>query len=102
MYGALSAIFLCVNVVCAALGDRGVGGGSREWTWKLVLIRVLVNDSLFILEAVFLATVLLLLTKHSRSASPYLISKVGKVIMLKATQDKGVLSPFYTSRLVYS
>ncbi|XP_038555538.1 integral membrane protein GPR137 isoform X2 [Micropterus salmoides] len=100
MYGALSAIFLCVNVVCAALGDRGVGGGSREWTWKLVLIRVLVNDSLFILEAVFLATVLLLLTKHSRSASPYLISK-GTTVCRTAALGAAVILLF-ASRACYN
>lgn len=76
MYGALSAIFLSVNVVCAALADRSAGGVSEERTWDLVLVRVLVNDSLFILDAVLLAALLLLLTRHSRSTSPYLISKV--------------------------
>ncbi|XP_039975492.1 integral membrane protein GPR137 [Xiphias gladius] len=74
VYGALNAAFLCVNVVCAALGDRG-RGGSGERTWNLVLVRVIVNDSLFILDAVLLATLLLLLTRHSHSTSPYLISK---------------------------
>lgn len=76
MYGALSITFLCINVVCAFLGDRGAGGGSGKRTWNLVLVRVLVNDLLFILDAVVLAALLLLLTRHSRSTSPYLISKV--------------------------
>lgn len=74
-YGALSAIFLCVNVVCAVLGQRD-GDGFGERTWNLVLVRVLVNDLLFILEAVFLAALLLFLTRHSRSAMPYLNSRV--------------------------
>ena len=74
-YGLLSAVFLCVNVVCAALGERG-NRESGERTWTLVLVRVLVNDLLFILEAVCLVALLLLLTRHSRSTTPYLNSKV--------------------------
>lgn len=85
MYGALSAIFLCVNVVCASLRDRGAGGRSGELTWTLVLVRVLVNDSLFILDAVLLAALLLLLTRHSRSTSPYLISKVCRASVSEET-----------------
>lgn len=85
MYGALSAIFLCVNVVCAALEDRGAGGRSGELTWTLVLVRVLVNDLLFILDAVLLAALLLLLTRHSRSTSPYLISKVRQASVSEET-----------------
>lgn len=77
MYGALSFTFLCVNIVCAVLGDRGVSHGSGEKTWNLVLARVLVNDSLFILDAVLLAALLMLLARHSHSTSPYLMSKVG-------------------------
>lgn len=76
MYSALSGLFLCVNVVCAALGDRAASSGSGARNWNLVLVRVLVNDLLFILDAVLLAALLLLLTRHSRSTSPYLISKV--------------------------
>ncbi|KAJ3588287.1 hypothetical protein NHX12_011880 [Muraenolepis orangiensis] len=75
-YGSLSALFLCVNVVCAVLGRRGAsssgGGGSSPEAWRLVLVRVLVNDLLFLLEAVALAAMLLLLTRHSRAAGPYL------------------------------
>lgn len=84
MYGALSATFLCVNAVCAALGDRGAGGGSGERTWNLVLVRVLVNDSLFILDAVLLAALLLLLTRHSRTTSPYLGTTVCRTAALGA------------------
>lgn len=75
-YGALSTTFLCVNMVCAVLGERGASDWSEERTWNLVLVRVLVNDALFILDAVLLAALLLLLSRHSRSTSPYLISKV--------------------------
>lgn len=72
MYGALSVTFLCVNMACAVVGDRGSG----EQNWNVVLSRVLVNDSLFILEAVLLAALLLLLARHSHSTSSYLIRKV--------------------------
>ncbi|XP_061541256.1 integral membrane protein GPR137 [Phycodurus eques] len=75
MYGALNAIFFCVNVACAALGGRGDSAEPGERTWTLVLVRVLVNDLLFILDAVLLAALLLLLTRHSHSTGPYLTSK---------------------------
>lgn len=76
VYAAMSVVFLCVNVVCASLGERGDTGRSRNKTWTLVLVRVLVNDLLFIIEAVCLATSLLLLTRYSPTISPYLHSKV--------------------------
>ncbi|XP_043113420.1 integral membrane protein GPR137 isoform X1 [Puntigrus tetrazona] len=56
---------------CASLGQHGAGGD----TFRLVLLRVLVNDLLFILEAVCLATSLLLLTRSSPPTTPYLRSK---------------------------
>ena len=63
---ALSLLFLCVNVACGALGRRGGGGegpGAAERAWRLVLVRVLVNDLLFLLEAAVLAATLLLLSR---------------------------------------
>ncbi|XP_018525414.1 integral membrane protein GPR137 [Lates calcarifer] len=99
MYGALNAVFLCVNVVCAALGDRG-RGGSGERTWNLVLVRVIVNDSLFILDAVLLAVLLLLLTRHSHSTSPYLISK-GTTVCRTAALGAAVILLF-ASRACYN
>ncbi|KAM9850096.1 integral membrane protein GPR137 [Aulostomus maculatus] len=99
-YGVLSAIFLCVNVGCAALGDRVGGGGSGGRTWNLVLVRVLVNDLLFILDAVFLAALLLLLTRHSRSTSPFLTSK-GSTVCRTAALGAAVILLF-TSRACYN
>lgn len=100
MYGALSTLFLSINMVCAALGDRGASGGSGDHTWTLVLVRVLVNDLLFILDAVLLAALLLLLTKHSRSTSPYLISK-GTTVCRTATLGAAVILLF-ASRACYN
>ncbi|CAB1324818.1 unnamed protein product [Coregonus sp. 'balchen'] len=39
LYATLSGEFLCVNVVCAALGWNGGSGGAGAKTWSLVLIR---------------------------------------------------------------
>lgn len=81
-YAAISVIFLCINVTCAALGERGSSGEKGKRTWKLVLVRVIVNDLLFIMEAVMLAATLLLLTRQPRSFSPYLMSKVQTPVCL--------------------
>ncbi|KAM7389375.1 hypothetical protein PAMP_023359 [Pampus punctatissimus] len=99
-YGVLSVIFLCVNVVCAALEDRGILTKSEKRTWDLVLVRVLVNDLLFILDAVLLAALLLLLTRHSRFTSPYLISK-GTTVCRTAALGAAVIL-LYTSRACYN
>nr|XP_057919631.1 integral membrane protein GPR137 isoform X2 [Doryrhamphus excisus] len=99
-YGALNAIFFCVNVVCAALGDRGDGTGPGERTWNLVLVRVLVNDLLFILDAVLLAAVLLLLTRHSHSTGPYLSSKGTSVCRMAALGAAVIF--LFTSRACYN
>ncbi len=83
MYATMSIIFLFVNIVCASLGQHGASGGAGDNTWRLVLVRVLVNDLLFILEAVCLATSLLLLTRSSPPTTPYLRSKVHTLQVLK-------------------
>ncbi|XP_034036948.1 integral membrane protein GPR137 [Thalassophryne amazonica] len=98
-YAVLSSIFLCVNVVCAVLGDLD-DSRSGERTWNLVLVRVLVNDLLFILNAVFLAALLLLLARHSRSISPYLNSK-GTTVCRTAALGAAVILLF-TSRACYN
>lgn len=82
VYAAMSVVFLSVNVVCASLGERGDTGRAGNKTWTLVLVRVLVNDLLFIIEAVSLATSLLLLTRSSPTTSPYLHSKVNNNLKL--------------------
>ncbi|XP_029020897.1 integral membrane protein GPR137 [Betta splendens] len=99
LYGSLNAFFLCVNVVCASLGDRG-RRASGEQTWNLVLVRVLVNDFLFILDAVLLAALLMLLARHSRSTSPYLISR-GTTVCRTAALGVAVIMLFL-SRACYN
>ncbi|XP_028271250.1 integral membrane protein GPR137 [Parambassis ranga] len=100
LYGVLCTIFLAVNLACAALGDRGSSDGTGVWTWILVLTRVLVNDLLFILDAVLLAALLLLLTRHSRSTSPYLISR-GTTVCRTAALGAAVILLF-ASRACYN
>ncbi|XP_017295802.1 integral membrane protein GPR137 [Kryptolebias marmoratus] len=94
-YTAFSLIFLCVNVTCAVLGDRDGSNQTGKRTWKLVLVRVIVNDLLFIVNAVLLAAVLLILTRHSRSASPYMINK-GTTVCQTAGLGAAVIILFAT------
>lgn len=96
-YFVLCLTFLSVNVVCAVLEDRD---GSTDKTWDLVLVRVLVNDGLFILNAVMLATVLLLLTRHSHCTSPYLLS-TGTTVCRTAALGAAVILLFF-SRACYN
>lgn len=93
----LSLVFLVVNVVCAALKDQ-VGSICRAWT--LVLVRVLVNDGLFVVNALLLSVVLLLLTRHSHCTSPYLLSKGTSVCRTAAVGGAVVL--LFTSRACYN
>lgn len=103
-YALLSALFLGVNMACAVLGQRGDGAGggpgSPEYAWRLVLVRVLVNDLLFLLEAVVLAAMLLLLSRHSQPAGPYLHSK-GTSVCGKAMLGAAVILLF-ASRACYN
>ncbi|PWA23451.1 integral membrane protein GPR137 [Gambusia affinis] len=99
-YAAISVIFLCINVTCAALGERGSSGEKGKRTWKLVLVRVIVNDLLFIMEAVMLAATLLLLTRQPRSFSPYLMSK-GTTVCRTAALGAAVILLFF-SRACYN
>uniref|UniRef100_A0A3P8W700 G protein-coupled receptor 137 n=1 Tax=Cynoglossus semilaevis TaxID=244447 RepID=A0A3P8W700_CYNSE len=97
MYSAMNVIFLGVNFVCATFSTRS---GTALGTWNLVLVRVIINDSLFILEAVLLAALLLLLTRHSHSTSPYLLSK-GTTMCRTAALGAAVILLF-TSRACYN
>ncbi|XP_048885815.1 integral membrane protein GPR137 [Brienomyrus brachyistius] len=98
-YGAMSLLFLCVNVACASLGERN-GGTAGGGAWKLVLLRVLVNDLLFILEAVAMAVLLLQLTRMAPSTNPYLHSK-GITVCRTAVLGAGVILLF-SSRACYN
>lgn len=100
MYGALSVTFLCVNMACAVVGDRGAGRGSGEQNWTVVLSRVLVNDSLFILEAVLLAALLLLLARHSHSTNPYLLRQGTTVCQTAALGAAAIF--LFASRACYN
>ncbi|XP_029470645.1 integral membrane protein GPR137 [Rhinatrema bivittatum] len=86
-----SLVFLSVNMVCAFL----VKIHDSE-TWTIVLVRVLINDTLFVLCAIFLACFLYMVAKMSPSTSIYLESKGttvcqttvvgGAVILLSASR----------------
>lgn len=95
VYAAMSVVFLLVNMICASLGDRGSTGGVGDKTWTLVLVRVMVNDLLFIIAAVCLATSLLLLTRYSPSTNPYLHSK-GTSVCRTAVLGAAVILLFFT------
>ncbi|XP_011478789.1 integral membrane protein GPR137-like [Oryzias latipes] len=99
-YGAMSLVFLCVNVACGVLGDRDTSGERGNRTWNLVLVRVIINDLLFIMAAVLLATLLLRLARHSRSTSAYLMSK-GTTVCQTAALGAAVIL-LYTSRACYN
>ncbi|XP_028816085.1 integral membrane protein GPR137 [Denticeps clupeoides] len=96
-YAAMSVVFLCVNVACAGLGERDSAGDQN---WRLVLVRVLVNDLLFMAEAICLAVSLLLLTQLSPSTGPYLQSK-GTTLCQTAFLGAGVILLF-SSRACYN
>ncbi|KAM9376446.1 integral membrane protein GPR137 isoform 1-T1 [Pholidichthys leucotaenia] len=97
LYAVLSAIFLCVNVVCAALGERNGTGKVGALTWTLVLVRVVVNDLLFIVDAVLLAILLRFLTRHSHYTSPYLGTTACRTAALG-----GIVVFLFASRACYN
>ncbi|XP_066480491.1 integral membrane protein GPR137C [Tiliqua scincoides] len=82
-----SLLFIFVNLTCALLARDGVSENQLRWT---VFTRALINDSLFILCAIWLACCMCKLAKMS-SANVYLESKgtsvcqallVGSVVVL--------------------
>ena len=66
-----SLLFLLVNVLCAVLSRR-----RRAQPWALLLVRVLVSDSLFVICALSLAACLCLVARRAPSTSIYLEAKV--------------------------
>ncbi|XP_028665366.1 integral membrane protein GPR137 [Erpetoichthys calabaricus] len=90
-----SLVFLLVNLTCALL----VRMQQRE-SWTVVLVRVLINDTLFILEAVSLAASLVTLAKLSPSTSIYLQAKGTTVCRTAALGTCVIL--LFTSRACYN
>lgn len=68
-----SLFFLVVNLTCAMLVQGGMVGEAE--VRQVVLARVLVNDSLFVLCAISLAVCIFKIAKMS-SSNVYLESKV--------------------------
>ncbi|RXN35226.1 integral membrane protein GPR137B-like [Labeo rohita] len=56
MYVTMSVIFLCVNIVCASLGQNGGSGGDGRTTWRLVLVRGLWRTAVLGAGVIFLFT----------------------------------------------
>lgn len=82
-----SLLFLLVNVLCAVLSRR-----RRAQPWALLLVRVLVSDSLFVICALSLAACLCLVARRAPSTSIYLEAKVGsQALMLGVLWDLWVL-----------
>ncbi|KAK6304109.1 hypothetical protein J4Q44_G00246950 [Coregonus suidteri] len=95
-----SLFFLVVNLTCAMLVQGGIGGdvGKAE-VRQVVLARVLVNDTLFVLCAILLAVCIFKIAKMS-SANVYLESKGTSVCQATAIGAAVIL--LYTSRACYN
>ncbi|XP_076834007.1 integral membrane protein GPR137C isoform X3 [Brachyhypopomus gauderio] len=89
--------FLVVNVTCSLVVQTQKSGGGEAR--PVVLARVLINDTLFVLCAISLATCICRLAKMS-SANVYLESKGTTVCQATATGGAVVL--LYTSRACYN
>lgn len=95
-----SLFFLVVNLTCAMLVHGGIGGNVGEAEVRqVVLARVLVNDSLFVLCAVSLAVCIFKIAKMS-SANVYLESKGTSVCQATAIGAAVIL--LYMSRACYN
>ncbi|KAM6945428.1 LOW QUALITY PROTEIN: integral membrane protein GPR137C [Aplochiton taeniatus] len=92
-----SVFFLVVNLACAVLG--GAVGGSEGAPRPAVLVRVFINDSLFVLCAVSLAVSIFRIAKMSL-ANVYLESKGTSVC--QATAVGALVILLYTSRACYN
>nr|XP_005894180.1 PREDICTED: integral membrane protein GPR137 isoform X1 [Bos mutus] len=90
-----SLLFLLVNVLCAMLSRR-----RRAQPWALLLVRVLVSDSLFVICALSLAACLCLVARRAPSTSIYLEAKGTSVCQAAAMGGAMVL--LYASRACYN
>lgn len=90
-----SILFLAVNVACAVLVRA-----RRAEPWAVVLARVLINDSLFVLGAVSLALCLCLVARGSPSTRIYLEAK-GTTLCQTAAMG-GAIVLLYASRACYN
>ncbi|XP_023559712.1 integral membrane protein GPR137 isoform X1 [Octodon degus] len=90
-----SLLFLLVNVLCAVLSRR-----HRAQPWALLLVRVLVSDSLFVICALSLAACLCLVARRAPSTSIYLEAKGTSVCQAAAMGGAMVL--LYASRACYN
>nr|XP_012423468.1 PREDICTED: integral membrane protein GPR137 isoform X3 [Odobenus rosmarus divergens] len=90
-----SLLFLLVNVLCAVLSRR-----RRAQPWALLLVRVLVSDSLFVICALSLAACLCLVARRAPSTSIYLEAKGTSVCQAAAMGGAMVL--LYASRACYN
>ncbi|XP_048715388.1 integral membrane protein GPR137 isoform X2 [Caretta caretta] len=90
-----SLLFLAVNVACAFVVRMG-----RAEPWAVVLTRVLINDSLFVLGAITLALCLCLVARGSPSTSLYLQAKGTTVCQTAAMGGTMVL--LHASRACYN
>ncbi|XP_053538943.1 integral membrane protein GPR137C isoform X2 [Ictalurus punctatus] len=94
----ISVFFLAVNITCSlmVLTQKNMEASNAK---HIILARVLINDSLFVLCAISLATCICKLAKMS-SANVYLESKGTSVRQATATGAAVVL--LYTSRVCYN
>ncbi|XP_004383841.1 integral membrane protein GPR137 isoform X2 [Trichechus manatus latirostris] len=90
-----SLLFLLVNVLCAVLSRR-----RRAQPWALLLVRILVSDSLFVICALSLAACLCLVARRAPSTSIYLEAKGTSVCQAAAMGGAMVL--LYASRACYN
>ncbi|NP_001170832.1 integral membrane protein GPR137 isoform 3 [Mus musculus] len=90
-----SLLFLLVNVLCAVLSRQ-----RQAQPWVLLLVRVLVSDSLFVICALSLAACLCLVARRAPSTSIYLEAKGTSVCQAAAIGGAMVL--LYASRACYN
>ncbi|XP_043931737.1 integral membrane protein GPR137 isoform X1 [Protopterus annectens] len=92
---ALSVVFLLVNLTCALLVRI-----QKTESWAIVLVRVIINDSLFVLCAISLVFFLYNLARTSPTSNIYLEAK--GTTMWQTTIVGAVVILLYTSRACYN